>query len=211
MVKKLVQEILVPTEYGKGYVVKKGQTMRIIAIEGPQIGDMAILSANDHKETYDAGMSYILNCLQNTGDARHLKYLYSRAPWMNVMFTVTDDPVASHWVMMGGKCNMKIHKLRNPEGVKHGYRRNCYDNIQEALEPFGVPYDADPQVFNLWMNVGMTPDGAYQYAATKAKKGDYIDMVAEMDCLVALSACPTSGNTPSNAGVNKPLKVEIWE
>ena len=45
----------------------------------------------------------------------------------------------------------------------------------------------------------------------KAKKGDHIDMVANMDCLIALSACPTCGNTPSNDWVNKPLKIEIWE
>jgi uncharacterized protein YcgI (DUF1989 family) len=40
-----------------------------------------------------------------------------------------------------------------------------------------------------------------------AEKGDYVDFRAEMDLLVAISACPTESEINDYAG--KPLKVEI--
>ena len=51
---------------------------------------------------------------------------------------------------------------------------------------------------------------------SKAKKGDYTDFLAHMDCLVALSACPANITDAAwvvdiNGGSNKALKVEIYE
>ena len=41
-------------------------------------------------------------------------------------------------------------------------------------------------------------------------KGDYIDLLAEMDILAAISACP-SESTATNDGRAKPLGVKIFE
>ena len=42
MPSKLVDEILVPAEYGRAGKVSSGQRMRVIAIDGPQVSDMAV-------------------------------------------------------------------------------------------------------------------------------------------------------------------------
>ena len=69
-----------------------------------------------------------------------------------------------------------------------------------------------PQTLNPWMTADYQPDGTFKVLASKAEKGDRIDFLAHMDCLVALSACPADGpNTLINSGSNKPLKAEIWE
>ena len=56
---QLVNEILVPTEHGRAWRVEAGQTMRIIAIDGPQCGDLAVFNAHYYQETYSADFSYL--------------------------------------------------------------------------------------------------------------------------------------------------------
>jgi uncharacterized protein YcgI (DUF1989 family) len=38
-----------------------------------------------------------------------------------------------------------------------------------------------------------------------------MDLAFHVDCLVALSACPAGDVHATNGGVNKPLKVEIYD
>ena len=72
------------------------------------------------------------------------------------------------------------------------YHRNCLDNMMEAMRAIGreppVPILAS---FNVFMNIAVESDG--RTLATKpavSKPGDFITLRAEMDCIVALSACP---------------------
>ena len=52
MSRKLADEIMVPAEHARAFHVKSGQTMRIIAVEGPQVGEVAIFNAHNYKEVY---------------------------------------------------------------------------------------------------------------------------------------------------------------
>jgi len=207
MPRKLVQEIFIPAEHGRAYIVKKGQTQRVIAIEGPQVGDMAIFNEHDYREVFSDDMSYIYNSALGTGNTRRIKYFYSRPPWSRIMFEVTEDKVGVHFAICGGKCDRKRYELI---GIK-GYHRNCHDNLAEAIAPFGLKSEDVPDIFNLFMNVDPDPQ-KYTILPAVAKKGDYIDLLAHMDCLVALSACPAGDVFPINGeGGNKPLKVEVWK
>ncbi|MEE9198184.1 MAG: urea carboxylase-associated family protein, partial [Dehalococcoidia bacterium] len=204
-------EILIPAEHGAAYYVKKGQTQRVIMVEGPQVGDWIAFNASNFKEHFDPAHSYIMNSAQGTGNDKRIRDFYSRPPHLNVMFTVTEDTVGTHWVVNGGKCTRQRYDLF---GVK-GHHRSCFDNLAEAIAPHGLTPEDVPDVFNMFMNVEYDENGQYQFRPPAAGKGGYIDMRANMDCLVALSACPAgdvsviNGEGPE-AG-NKPLKVEIWE
>ena len=78
-------------------------------------------------------------------------------------------------------------------GVKE-YHRSCTDNLHEALKELGLTAPQVPSPFNLWMNIPWTeepqPCGSLEFVAPVSKPGDYIMMRAEMDCIVAFSACP---------------------
>ena len=56
---------------------------------------------------------------------------------------------------------------------------------------------------NIFMRTGIDKQGKAFYEPPLAKKGDFIDFLAEMDCLVAISACPgkSSGPEPDRLGV----------
>ena len=62
-----------------------------------------------------------------------------------------------------------------------------------GLKELGVTPPECPSPFNLWMNVPMTSaqdGGKLHFAPPVAKAGDHVTLRAEMDCLVAFSACP---------------------
>src|SRR5438128_10802716 len=125
MARTLVEEINIPEEHARAFTVPAGHVMKIIEIEGLQCADVAIFNAQNYRETYDPGASYLLNCRQGTGNAKRLKYLYSRPPRLNLMFTVVEDTVGVHWCLLGVRCNPKVYELR---GFK-GYHRNCQDSL----------------------------------------------------------------------------------
>jgi len=149
--------------------------------------------------------------VQKTGTDKHITYYYSRAPHQRVMFEVLEDWVGTHFMLNGSKCTPKRFELMGVEG----YHRSCFDNLAEAIAPYGLTPEDVPEVCNLFMHVGFDAEGRYAILPPTGGKGDYIDMRAQMDCLVALSACPAGDLTGINgegadAG-NKRLKVEFWD
>ncbi|WP_404926375.1 DUF1989 domain-containing protein [Mesorhizobium sp. ORM16] len=67
---------------------------------------------------------------------------------------------------------------------------NCADNLKAAMRQIGLAIPAVPNPLNLWMNFPVGPDGTTSWAEPLSKPGDYVVLRAEMDCIVAMSACP---------------------
>ena len=210
-----VREILVPAEHGRAWVLNAGQTLRVIAIEGPQCGDLAVFNAHYYRETYSADFSYAWNCYMGTGDTHQIKYMYSRPPFYGLLLEVTDDKVREHAIQVGAHCNHRSYELQGGTGLlrEKGTRRTCQDNIAQSIAPYGLTAEDVPDTFNFWMTIEYTLDGGFKILPSMAQKGDRIDFLAHMDCLVALSACPANqgGIFAINDGSNKPLLAEIWE
>ena len=49
--RKLVHKFVIAPFNGRGFIVKKGQTFRVIQEEGLQVGDVALWNADNAKET----------------------------------------------------------------------------------------------------------------------------------------------------------------
>jgi uncharacterized protein YcgI (DUF1989 family) len=72
-----------------------------------------------------------------------------------------------------------------------GYHDNCTDNLGQALEGIGLKRVSQPAPFNIFMNVPVSANGStLTYVPAIAAPGDYLELRAEMDCVVAFSACP---------------------
>jgi hypothetical protein len=208
VMKKKLKEIFIPAGEARAFTIDKGQILRLLNPEGEQVADAIFFNAHDYKETFHPGFSCRWNQFQGIGNAKRLAKLYSKPPRYNVMFSVIDDPVGVHWAYLGSRCNRLNYKLRdNVDAPPH---RSCQDNLAEAIAPYGLTADDVPDVYNIWMNVDIDPET--QFFVVKpplVKKGDHIDMLAEMDCLVAISACP-SDKIATNMYKIKPLIVEIY-
>jgi len=210
--KKLVYEEIIPKEVGRGVIVRKGQVLRIIAIDGPQVSDLTFINLYDHSDSYDAVVSYNANAIMEVGNYHKPKYMYSRMPNANLMAEVTDDKIGRHWWINGGHCsNGSVYTRRQRPSA-----RSCHGNVAEVIADYGMTIHQVPNTFPLWMCVTDEPDGEYLIYPSLSKKGDHIDFLAHMDLLVPISSCPGEDpdaypNWPLNDGVNRALKAEIYE
>jgi hypothetical protein len=70
------------------------------------------------------------------------------------------------------------------------YHRNCNDNLWEAMIEAGYHISETPSPLNLWQNTPVESAGKIGQYPTVSKKGDHVLFRAEMDLVIAFSACP---------------------
>src|ERR1700719_1123084 len=83
---------------------------------------------------------------------------------------------------------------------------NCNDNLVDAITPFGLGAGDVHDPFNIFMTTGLNGSGKPFYLPSDARKGDYVDLLAEMNVLVAISACPGG----SSGKQSYPLELDIF-
>ena len=201
----LESELVVEAGKGAAFTIPKGRVCRIIALEGAQCLDAVFLNAGDHRERFHAWFSYSFNCKLGTGNAFHCGTLFSGPPWERAMLTVLEDTVKQHFVPCSGRCSPMIYRLR--DGVDE--HASCQQNLADALAPYGIGAHEVPDVFNMFMHAGIGTDGLIYIRPPKSRKGDYMDLRAEMDVLCAISACP-GDKSACNDHRPKPVGVKIF-
>jgi len=73
----------------------------------------------------------------------------------------------------------------------HAGHASCAGNLADTLTTIGLaPPTPVPAPLNLFMNVAIGPTGRIELLPPRSKAGDRVVFAAEMDCVVALSACP---------------------
>jgi uncharacterized protein YcgI (DUF1989 family) len=192
-------QILPPKEY-LGVELRKGQTLRIVDVEGKQVPDLVAFNLHDPRERMSTNNSRLVQkkWLLTTGDA-----LYSDEG--NVLLRITDDTVGIHHAS-AGCCNEPANFLRY--GI-HG-TRNCLDNLTMAAAPLGVDKKLIPGAFCPFMKVIQYPDGRYEIEEPDSRAGDYLDLTAEMDVFVAISNCPQENN-PCNGFNPTALQIIVFD
>jgi uncharacterized protein YcgI (DUF1989 family) len=202
--RRTLQDFIIPAREARAFVVPCGAQLRIHLVEDKQVGDCCFFNASDRREVFHVGQTWALNVLLGTGNARSFRHFYSKPPRENVMLTVVEDTVRNHWGNMGGGCSRRLYELRDSDRT----HRSCQENLAEALAPFGLAGDDIVDVFNVFMNVELRADGSFTILPPSARKGDYIELRAEMDVLAAVSACPADRNA-TNDGRAKPLGITV--
>jgi hypothetical protein len=208
MSRRIVHDIVVPAKHGRACLVKKGQILRIHLVEGQQVGDCAFFNADDPREQFHVGQSWAYAVMLGTGTGRAFKHFYSQPPRENVMLTVVEDTVGVHFGNCAGRCSTKLLAARDKRVGPEV--RSCQENLAEALAPFGIAGDTINDVFNVFMNVELKPDGTFAIKAPDTKAGDRIDLRAEMNVIAAVSACPNETN-PVNNFRAKPMGLTVFE
>ena len=122
------------------------------------------------------------------------------------MMTVLEDTVKRHFLLSPARCSPMIYRLW---GLPDGHP-SCQENLAAALAPYGLGPHQVPDVFNMFMNATIDDKtGGLRVDPPTAKKGDYMELRAEMDILCAISACPDD-HSPCNNGKPKPVGVKIF-
>lgn len=195
---QIVFETTLPPRGKIAREIKRGQIMRVVDLEGRQVGDLVAFNQADLAEKFWISNTIRLNgtVFVTTGHV-----LYSELS--NPMFTILADTCGRH-DLLAGSCNAQIDKVRYGVDAHYG----CVENFVAALAPYGIERKDIPMSLNFFMNCPVDSSGAWTIATPVSKAGDYVDLRAEMDCVVALSNCPQDLN-PCNDGQLKPLQLII--
>jgi urea carboxylase-associated protein 1 len=199
---KVICDFVVPSRASWSRVVQRGQTIRIVDLEGNQSGDCILFNADDHTERYSAPdtMSAQANIFLRNGT----KLLSNEG---NVMMTVVADTLGRHDTI-GGACSCESNTLRYGHHTKHQHA--CVENFLQELGRHGMGKRDMTSNINWFMNVPVEADGALGIVDGIGSPGKYVDLEAAMNTLVVISNCPQINN-PCNAFNPTPLRVIVTE
>jgi len=185
-------------------VVRKGQTFRILDLEGNQAVDTLFYNAGNTEERYSAN---------DTIRAQGNLYLTTGTQLLsnegNVMLVITADTCGRHDTL-GGACSAESNTMRYDLDKRHMH--SCRDSFIMALAEWdhGMSKRDLASNINFFMNVPVTPDGGLTFEDGISAPGRYVEMRAEMDVLVLISNCPQLNN-PCNAYNPTPVEVLVWD
>ena len=184
--------------------LRRGQTLRIVDLEGNQAVDTLFYNTHHPSERYSAVDTIRRqNRLYLTVGSR----LYSTEG--NLMLTITADTCGRHDTL-GGACAAESNQVRYALDKRHMH--NCRDNFLCALgrADNGLTKRDLTSNINFFMNVPVTPEGGLTFADGISQAGKYVEMRAEMDVMVLVSNCPQLNN-PCNAYNPTPVRMLIWD
>lgn len=195
----VLDQVLPPGRPWAG-VVKRGQVLRLVDLEGSQAVDFLCYNTANPEERYNAA-----DTMKIQGNVFISKGTVLYSGLANPFFTVIEDTCGRHDTI-AGCCSGEGNQLRF--GVKGA--PNCRDNFLEVLKPYGLGYRDIVANINFFMSAPVGPDGAMAIVASPARPGDFVDMRAEMDTLVAISNCPQV-LYPATGSHLTPVRVVVWE
>jgi len=184
-------------------VVRHGQMLRIVDLEGNQAVDTLFFNAADTAEHYSA---------QDTLQAQQALYLTTGTTLLSnrgeAMLRIVDDTCGRHDTL-GGACSAESNTVRYALDKLHMH--SCRDSFLLALAQHdGALSKRDlPSNINFFMNVPVTPDGQLEFADGISAAGRHVQLLALMDVLVLISNCPQLNN-PCNAYNPTPVRVLTW-
>lgn len=201
---RAVFDQVVESGCGFSHDIKRGQTVRIVDLEGNQAVDTLFYDAHDRTERYSA-----VDTVREQGNI----YLTTGSKLVssegNVMLTIVADTCGRHDTL-GGACAAESNQVRYALDKK--YMHNCRDTflleIAEHLAPMGKR--DIPANINFFMNVPVTPEGGLRFEDGISAPGRYVELVAERDVTILISNCPQLNN-PCNAYNPTPVRVLVWD
>ena len=183
----------------KGTAIKlcKGEAISVINLHGNQVVDAWAVNLTDASEC--SALEHTRSINSNMFFEQGMTLVSNlRRPMLRL---IEDSSPGRHDTLLC-PCNAAIYQ----ELGCTDYHRSCTDNFHEALAEQGIHCSYTPASLNLFMNVPVAEDGSVQRVPPRSKAGDRVTLLAEMDLMVVLSACPQD-ITPINGTGRQPSDI----
>lgn len=209
----VLQSEIIPKNSGRAYIVKKGQRLRIA---GKSIVDFVAFNLDGLTERFDQARTKTnqAKIFITTGDT-----LFSKRN--NPMLTIVEDTFTEgRHDLQKGMCSRKRFEMVaqgkakrvfaegvdiNPKAPEQIPDHGCFENLSDALKQWKIAPDDIPSPFNIFQCMRIDPETGIMYdTMIRPEDEAHVDFCAEMDCLVAASACPESGR-------GQAIRVEIYD
>ena len=224
---RLVDEFILEPYNGKGFELKRGQVVRYEIIEGPQIIDtFYMVKSRPTEEWADTFHSSSFGSHTFTEGFHY----YSNSPWCRPLLSFTRDTVdnekirelygelAAHsYVLHNGSCSSGLWEAMY--GTVNA--NSCHFNMSQAMLEIAGEEAArrfiHPASFMHYQVVAFdkTPTALTYYPGKPSiKVGDFVELLAHDDLLVAVSPCPM-GDQCDLTGIEGftcyPVRIAIYE
>ncbi len=186
-------------------VVKKGQTVRILDLEGNQAADTLFYNANDPGERYSA-----IDTIREQGNVYLTAGTKILSDQGNTMLEIVADTCGRHDTL-GGACATESNTVRY--AIEKKCMHACRDSWLLAVaenDQYGMSKRDITHNINFFMNVPITAEGGLTFEDGISGAGKYVELKAEMDVIVLISNCPQLNN-PCNAYNPTPVEVLVWD
>lgn len=181
-------------------VVRCGQVLTIVDLEGNQAVDCLLYNADDTAERYSAPDTIAAqrNIFLTTGSVL-------RSSEGRPLMTMVADEVGRHDTV-GGACSRESNTLRYGHHTAHQHA--CVENFLAEGSRWGLGKRDLVSNINWYMNVPVDPDGSLGIVDGISAAGRSLSLRAEMDVLVLVSNCPQINN-PCNGFDPTPVRMVI--
>ena len=173
--------ITIPARSGKAARLIAGQSVKVINTHGEQVVDAWAFNAEDLSEfmSMEHWRPTVLRIIPEVGDALVTN---RRRP----ILTLTEDTSAGvHDTLMAACDDHRYRLLGCTE-----YHDNCTDNLYAGMKALGLTPPEVPSPLNLFMNIPVIDGRRLEFREPETRPGGYVTLRAEIDCVVAFSACP---------------------
>ena len=176
-----VSTIAIPARMGKAAFLPAGKSVKVINTHGQQVVDTWAFSRADLTEfmSMEHSRTSLGRTMPSLGQAMVSN---RRRPFLAL---VEDTSGGVHDTLLAACDRYRYELLGCSE-----YHDNCTDNLATALAELGLAAPETPSPWNLFMNIPVSPDGSLGFEPPVSKPGGYVILRAEMDCVIAFSACP---------------------
>jgi len=173
--------IEIPARSGKAARVRQGQTVKVINSKGQQVVDTWAFVAGDPREFMSMEHSRVAigRIIPGVGDTMVTN---RRRP----ILTLVEDTSGGVHDTLFAACDRWRYEVLGHEG----YHDNCTDNLAAGLAALGLEPPQTPAPLNLFMNIPVTDGNRVEMRPPVSTPGSYVSLRAEIDCIVAFSACP---------------------
>jgi uncharacterized protein len=189
----------IPARKGKATHLRRGQTVKILNTKGQQVVDTWAFNASDVKEFMSMEHTRVAigRIIPKIGDTLVTN---KRRP---ILTLVEDTSGGIHDTLFAACDRYRYETL----GCKE-YHDNCADNLVAGLGAMGVTPPEIPAPLNLFMNIPVIDGTTVAVRAPVSTPGSYVALRAEMDCIVAFSACPQD-LIPINGTAMRPTEAHF--
>jgi uncharacterized protein len=189
----------IPARRGKATRLRKGQKIKVINTRGQQVVDTWAFCAEDLREFMSMEHARVAmgRIIPKIGDTLVTN---RRRP---ILTLIEDTSGGVHDTLLAACDRYRYELLGYP-----GYHANCTDNLAAGLGEIGLAPPETPSPLNLFMNIPVRANNAIDFLPPVSTPGSYVTLRAEMDCIIAFSACPQD-MIPINGAEMKPVEAHF--
>lgn len=205
----MIQETIVLNEVITGggkwsKLIKRGQTIRLSALDDKASLSALFYNADNTAERYNSADTVKIQWNAFLGKG---KVLFSELG--HVLFSITEDTTHGLIDTLAGMSNPRIVEKNFGSGsfeqIRNRYFKSDRENFLVELGKYGMGKRDIVQCLNLFRKVDVAEGSQLLLSEKRPKKGDFIELRAEMNILLVLS------NTPHvmEKGEYNPSDVEV--